>query len=219
MSSPTDALAHEHDRMLRSAARRARFAPYLSLVAAAAAVGFVALFLYQSGAVSSLFEPARTVPTPTVAMPDQITGQFSRYAGYDHEGQPYELTARSGYQDKEKAQLVHMEGVAGIFHRSTGEPYRLNSAKGLYDTKLKRADLVGTVRIEQEGRFVATMETAQVDLESKDMTTSSPVVVEMQGGTIRANGLKISNDGKNILFLNGVIARFEESTGKGDAPQ
>jgi hypothetical protein len=46
-----------------------------------------------------------------------------------------------------------------------------------------------------------------------------PVLVEMDSGTITANGLKISNDGKNILFLNGVKARFTETVKKGDNTQ
>jgi hypothetical protein len=53
-------------------------------------------------------------------------------------------------------------------------------------------------------------------MEKKNLVSDVPVVVEMGSGTITANGLQISNDGKNILFLNGVKARFTEDSKKGD---
>jgi hypothetical protein len=45
-----------------------------------------------------------------------------------------------------------------------------------------------------------------------------PVAVTLDnGGTIFAKGLKISDDGRYILFLNGVKAKFKASATKGDA--
>jgi hypothetical protein len=63
------------------------------------------------------------------------------------------------------------------------------------------------------------MEKAHIEMEKKNLVANVPVLVEMGSGTITANGLKISNDGKNILFLNGVKARFTEAAKKGDNTQ
>ena len=78
-------------------------------------------------------------------------------------------------------------------------------------------DLEGNVRIVEKGRFTATMAKAHVELEKKNLVSNVPVVVEMEAGTINANGLQVSNDGNNIKFLNGVKARFNQTMKKGDS--
>jgi hypothetical protein len=80
-------------------------------------------------------------------------------------------------------------------------------------------DLEGKVMIVEAGRFTAAMEKAHIVMEKKNLVSNVPVVVEMDSGTITANGLQITNDGKNILFLNGVKARFTETAKKGDNTQ
>jgi lipopolysaccharide export system protein LptC len=152
-------------------------------------------------------------------MPEQISGSYSRIAGFDNEKQPYEVTAKKGYQDKEVANLVHMEDLTGTFRRGSGQSYEVFSNTGLYDSKAKEMELKGNVRIVEAGRFTATMEKAHIEMEKKNLVANVPVLVEMGSGTITANGLKISNDGKNILFLNGVKARFTETVKKGDTTQ
>ena len=47
-------------------------------------------------------------------------------------------------------------------------------------------------------------------------TSRAPEDVELASGTIKANGVEITNDGNNILFLNGVKARFT-NTKTGDS--
>jgi len=60
------------------------------------------------------------------------------------------------------------------------------------------------------------MEKARVIVAEKRLTSDVPVTVEFTSGTIDANGVEISNDGNNILFLNGVKARFR-NTKTGDS--
>ena len=79
-------------------------------------------------------------------------------------------------------------------------------------------NLEGNVRIVEKGRFTATMAKAHVELEKKNLVSDVPVVVELDFGTINANGLHVSNDGNNIKFLNGVKARFNQTMTKGDNP-
>jgi lipopolysaccharide export system protein LptC len=218
MSSRTDYPPDDTERLLQAAARRARLAPILSWAFLAFGLGLIVLFLLQAGFFTAMLP--KPEPTPlTVEKPEQITGSFSRIAGFDREKQPYEVTAKKGYQDKEKANLVHLEDLVATFRRGSGQSYEVFSNTGLYDSKAKEMDLEGKVKIVEAGRFTAAMEKAHIVMEKKNLTSNVPVVVEMSSGTITANGLRISNDGKNILFLNGVKARFTEITGKGDNTQ
>jgi len=218
MSSHTEVHTGDTDRMLQAAARRARLAPVLSWAAIAFGLGLVVVFLMQAGLFSALLPKPAPVPL-TVEMPEQISGAFARIAGFDREKQPYEVTAKKGYQDREKANLVHLEDLVAAFRRSSGQSYEVFSNTGLYDSKTKEMDLEGKVRIVEAGRFTAAMEKAHIVMEKKNLVSNVPVVVEMGSGIIKANGMQISNDGKNILFLNGVKARFTDIVKKGDTTQ
>ena len=215
MSSPTEIKPDNTEQLLRAAARQAQLAPFLSWAALAFGLGLIIVFLYQAGLFSALLPRPSPVP-PTVEMPDQISGSFARIAGFDRENQPYVITSKRGYQDKETADLVHMEDLTGTFRRKTGQSFELFSRTGLYDAKAKEMDLEGNVKVVEKGRFTATMAKAHVALEQKNLVSNVPVVVEMGAGTIHANGLQVSNDGNNIKFLNGVKARFNQTMTNGD---
>ena len=218
MSSRTEFIQDRTDKLLQAAARRARLAPVLSRIAAAFGLGLVVLFAYQSGMFSALLrKPSQ--PPQTVGMPEQITGHNSRIAGFDREQQPYEITAEEGYEDKTDANLAHLNTVVGNFRKANGESYQLQSATGLYNSKTKDMELQGGVKILQADHFTTTMDKAHVNVETKDLVSDVPVVVEMPTGTIKANGMKITNDGKNIVFLNGVKAELEQAREKGDVAQ
>lgn len=215
MSSHTEIQPDNTNELLLAAARRARLAPILSWTALAFGLGLVILFLAQAGFFSALGPKPKPAPL-TVEMPEQISGAFARIAGIDRENQPYVITAKKGYQDKESADLVHMEDLTGTFQRKSSQPFELFSDTGLYHSKVKEMDLEGNVKIVEKGRFTATMTKAHVELEKKNLVSSVPVVVEMEAGTINANGLQVSNDGNNIKFLNGVKAQFNQTMKKGD---
>lgn len=215
MSWRTEIQPDNTDELLLAAARRARLAPILSWAALAFGLGLVIVFLVQTG----LFSALRPKPAPlplTVEMPDQIAGAFARIAGFDSQNQPYVITAKKGYQDKETADLVHLEDLTGSFQRKSRQPFELFSRTGLFYAKVREMDLEGNVRIVEKGRFTATMAKVHVELEKKNLVSDVPVVVELDFGTINANGLQVSNDGNNIKFLNGVKARFNQTMTKGD---
>jgi LPS export ABC transporter protein LptC len=215
MSSHTEIEPDNTDVLLRAAARRARLAPILSWAALAVGLGLVIVFLAQAGLFSALLPKSRPVP-PTVEMPDQISGSFARIAGFDRENQPYVITSKRGYQDKETVDLVHMEDLTGTFRRKSGQSIEVFAKTGQYDAKAKEMDLEGNVKIVEKDRFTATMAKARVTLEQKNLVSNVPVVVEMDSGTIHANGLLVSDDGNNIKFLNGVKARFNQTLTNGD---
>ena len=218
MSSRTEFLPDDTARLLQAAGRRARLAPILSWAAFALGLGLIVVFLVQAGLFSALLPKPAPVPL-TVEKPEQISGSFSRIAGFDREKQPYEVTAKKSYQDKEKSNLVHLEDLVGTFRRISGQSYKMIANTGLYDSTAKEMDLEGNVKIMEPNRFTATMEKAHIVMEKKNLVSNVPVVVELKSGTITANGLQISNDGKNILFLNGVKAHFQEIAKKGENTQ
>ena len=206
MSSPTDQAGR--------ALRRARLANALSWLAGALGLGFVVAFLYQAGLFGALM-PREQAP-PAAPRSDQITATQSTVTGMDREKQPYEVTAKRGWQDEATPELVHLERPEGRFQRGAGAQYTITSETGLYDTRVKRLELSGNVLLEQKDRFKARMDKARVVVEEKSLLSESPVAVTFGSGTVNANGMQITDDGARILFLNGVKARFDAPMAKGD---
>ena len=207
MSSPT--------RAARKAIRAATLSRLLSWLAAAIGVGFVIIFLAQAGLFESLV-PKQVRPLQPAVEPDRITAGASTVNGIDNEKQPYEVTARRGWQDGATPNLVHLEEPVGQFRRASGTRYSITGTTGLYDTKAKSLNLEGNVVLEQEGRFTARMDRASIAVKEKKLTSDTAVTANFASGTVDANGMQITDDGARILFLNGVKARFTASEGKGD---
>jgi lipopolysaccharide export system protein LptC len=206
MSSPTD--------QARKAVRRAGLAKVMTWLAAALGLGFVGAFIVQAGLFTAILPDEAKLP-PEVRS-DQISATQSTVSGLDTEQQPYEVTAERGWQDEATPTLVHLEAPAGIFRRPTGTQYAISAETGLYDTETKKLDLAGNVLLEQKDRFMARMDRANVVVEEKRLTSDSPVAVTFGSGTVNANGMQITDDGRRILFLNGVKARFDAPQAKGD---
>jgi lipopolysaccharide export system protein LptC len=187
----------------------------MSWLAGALGLGFVLAFLVQAGLFTAVLPESPETPPPQIR-PGQVTATRSTVTGVDREQQPYEVTARRGWQDEATPSLVHLEGPEGRFRRAAGTEYMISAETGLYDTGTKKLDLAGNVLLEQKDRFAARMDKANIVVDEKRLVSAGPVAATFGSGTVNANGLQITDDGRRILFLNGVKARFEAPPAKGD---
>jgi lipopolysaccharide export system protein LptC len=194
------------------AAARARLAPYVSGVFAGAVLILLGAFLYQTGT----FTPSHKSPDHTAVSHDQVTVMDTTITGLDSQSRPYSITANNAVQDKDQPNFIKLDEVSGATNRNTGEAITFESRKGLYNSDVKTLDLETDVVIKSAGRFTARMAKAHVIVGEKRLTSDVPVAVEFASGTINANGVEISNDGNNILFLNRVKAHFR-NTKTGDS--
>lgn len=195
------------------AARRARLAPYVSGAFAGVVLLLLVIFLYQTGAFTPTPKPAEQAAVSH----DQVTVVDSTITGLDSQNRPYSISAQNAVQDKDKPNFIGLKEVSGATNRSNGDAITFESRKGLYNSDDKTLDLDTEVVIKSAGRFTARMDKAHVIVGEKRLTSNVPVLVELTSGTINANGVEITNDGNNILFLNGVKAHFTNTKSQGDA--
>jgi lipopolysaccharide export system protein LptC len=213
MSLRIDAMHRVPRGRTARAAARARLAPYVSGAFAGVVVLLFLVFLYQTGT----FSPAPPKPVEETRLPaDQVTVTDSTITGLDRQNQPYSISATSAVQDKDKPNFIALEDVSGATNRTNGEVITFSSRNGLYNSDVKTLDLDTDVVVKSAGRFTARMDKAHVIVGQKRLTSDSPVTVELASGTIDANGVEITDDGNNILFLNGVKAHFT-NTKSGDS--
>jgi len=214
MSSRIDAIPQgSRRRRPVRAARRARLAPYVSGAFGIVAVGVLLAFLYQTGAFTTKPKPVEEGVVPA----DHVTVSTSTITGLDSQQRPYSISAKTAIQDKDEPKLIKLNDVSGATNRKNGEAITFQSQKGLYNSDVKTLDLDTEVVIQSDGRFTARMDKAHVVVGEKRLTSDVPVQVQLSDGTINANGVQITNDGNNILFLNGVKAHFGSSKSQGDS--
>jgi lipopolysaccharide export system protein LptC len=214
MSLRTDTMRFPLAQRARRAAWRARLAPYFVYILAIALVVLVGIIAIQAG----MFDkgPAPLEPAPTDLPVDQITVSRTTITSFDTGEMPYSIDANTAVQDREKPNLIQLTTVTGELKRQNGTKITMTSKQGLWDSTKRTLDLEGDVVFDQAGRFNGVMDKAQIAMKDKKVSSQVPVVVKMAGGTINANGMEITNDGNNILFLNGVRAKFTTSGAKGD---
>jgi lipopolysaccharide export system protein LptC len=194
---------------------RFQFARAVSIGSLCLALGLVAAFVYQAGLFQALV-PRPVEPGPQAPLAGQTTVSDSRATGFDRENQPYDVNAAAARQDDKSPDRVFLTTVAGIFKRRSGDTFKLTANAGLYNTTAKELDLEGDVTLISEGRFTARMAKAHVVVAEKKLTSNTAVTVDLGSGQIDANGLEITDDGKKILFSNGVRAKFRAKGQLGD---
>jgi lipopolysaccharide export system protein LptC len=203
------------ERNLRLASQRARFSKLIGPVAVLAGLAVFALFLAQSGFFDFL-NPLSPPNTEKLANPTLISGTHSQITGFDKNNQPFEITAQKGLQDKDTASLVHLETVAGVFHREAGKKIEVASDGAKYDSKTKALRLDGNVIFQEVGRYKATMSQADINVDDNSLSSQFPVHVDTSNGTVEADSMTVRDNGNRILFRGHVKAKLATGSTKGD---
>ena len=202
------------DERSRRAVTRARLAPLLGLGAGLVGLGVIGAFLTQS--LSTNPDPPKVNATTTPQKVEKVTsGQASKITGYDKNKQPFELAALNGIQDTTNLDLVHLQTVTGTFHRTDGGAIGLASNIAQYDSNSKLLSMQGKVILKEEGRYVAYMEAASVNVDDHSLVSKTPVKVDTSTGTVEADTMTVGPYGGRIVFKGHVKAVFETDSNFG----
>lgn len=186
-------------------------ATVVSWLILALTLGLLAVFVTKAGMFASLFN-RKPEPVVDVPLPEQVSSGVSTITGFDKEQQPYKLTSQSVLQDKNNSDLAHLKTITGVLHKKTGKSLELSSLKGLYNKEKKTLDLIGNVMLVSQDEYTVYLEKARVTLKEKRLYAKVPVTVIFDRGRIQANGVDIRDNGKRVLFFNGVKTRFNSSS-------
>ncbi len=188
-----------------------------------AAAGVFAVFLVQVSGfdIEAMNQPQQQAPATTAKQAseqERFAVQGSEVAGFDDDQQPYKIAALEANQDKEKPNLVHLRQVTGLLRRTDGRAMDVTANNGLFNSKDKSLRLSGDVSIKLADTFTATMETADIDVRQKALTSQADIVVVMDGGVIRSTGIDVANNGEHVTFKKRVRAEFDSSPTGGGSP-
>ena len=124
-----------------------------------------------------------------------------RYSGINAKNEPMVVTATRAIQQGDMNQAIDLENVKGELTRANGGWVRLQSLAGRYNQQTSRVTLTGEVHLTDSDGYDVVTELAEIDLkDSAEAWGDKPVNGRGPQGNIRANGFRITDEGKTVVF-------------------
>jgi lipopolysaccharide export system protein LptC len=185
--------------------RFAKIAIPLGSLIGMAAVGFVAYY-----------DPFRNIENLSFGSigvsGSNVTMASPKLTGFKNDNRPYEVTATEATQDVRKPDLVQLKGLkARIVTDDRGSVALLQAASGTLDTKREQMHLRDNIVVTTEAGHEVKLRSAFVQFKSGNVTSNEPVEVSFVNGSIEAEKLKVTDNGKVMSFEGRVRTVLEPS--------
>jgi lipopolysaccharide export system protein LptC len=143
----------------------------------------------------------------------RITVNHPNISGFQKDGRPFEVKARSGVQDITTPSIVELYDIDSKIGMGDASTLRVTAARGVYDSLRDKMVLEGDARIWSDVGYDVRMKKAEMDFKTGGLVTVDPVNVILKGGTIAANQMDISDNGRKISFVGAVKSIIDSVAG------
>lgn len=138
----------------------------------------------------------------------KVTLDFPKINGVQEDGQPFEIKARSAIQDITAPDVVDLLGIQSKIGAADNSTTWVSANRGTYDSSHDKLTLEGDVRIKNSGGYDIWLTSARIDFKTGGLVSQEPVKVVLDGGTIRAKQLDVSEHGHKVSFGGEVASTF-----------
>ena len=196
--------AHRHSARVRWF-RRTAIAGSLLAVTLIAAVALLNPFRHPAGDISV----GRAALDGT-----KITLDFPKISGVQADGRPFEIKARSGTQDVNMPDIIELLGIDSKVGAADASTTWVSAARGIYDSLHDKMTLEGDIRIKSSTGYDIWLRTARIDFTTGGLVSEEPVTVILDGGTIAAKQLDVSDNGHKVSFGGEVTSMIDTGAGE-----
>ncbi len=194
---------------------RVRFLKIAIPLAAIAAVGML-LFI-------GLFDPFRKIPKGLSVDGygldgTKITMEQPKLSGFHKDGRPYLVWAKSAQQDLKKQNIIELTDMQGTMSTPDGAKARVSASSATYDTAKNTILMRKDVLMHSDSGFDLRMKEAFVDFGQNSMVSNDTVSMQMKTGSVLADSMHLSDNGKVIVFEGHVQSTFSTDTSKVENP-
>lgn len=150
----------------------------------------------------------------------KVTMEKPKLNGFRKDGKPYEVTSIAASQDVRKPGIVELEQINARLGVAGENATHMRSAHGIYDMKTEKLQLSGGVNVNTDNGDTAVLKAAYINLKAGELETSEPVTITTaNGGTVNANSMRVTDNGKVIAFEGRVqTVLYPQSDGQNGAP-
>lgn len=132
-----------------------------------------------------------------------------KIAGFQQNGLPFEITARSGMEDVLKPNILKLLGVRAKLTLADLSQLEILAKKGVYDNQSDSVLLQEDVRIKNTGNYLIEMDRASLDFKTNVFSSDRFSSMQLSNGRIESPAIIISNNGDRISFEGGVKSTFD----------
>jgi lipopolysaccharide export system protein LptC len=150
----------------------------------------------------------------------KITVDSPKISGVQKDGSPYEIRARSGIQDITVPDIIELLGIDSKIGAADTSTTSVSAARGIYDSLHDKMTLEGDIRIKNSAGYDIRLKTARIDFKTGGLVSEEPVKVLLDGGTIAAQQLDVSDNGHKVSFggeVSSMIDNGAEESGAGES--
>lgn len=147
----------------------------------------------------------------------KITLDFPKISGVQPDGRPFEIKARSGTQDITAPDIIELLGVDSKIGAADTSTTWVSAARGIYDSLHDKMTLEGDIRIKSSTGYDIWLRTARIDFTTGGLVSEEPVRVILDGGTIAAKQLDVSDHGHKVSFGGEVTSMIDTGAGEPEA--
>lgn len=123
-----------------------------------------------------------------------------KYFGVDSAGRPFKVEAKSARQHGPKSPKLTLIQPKGSMTLASGNWVAMSAKTGEYDQKTQILILNGDVNVYHDAKYTFKTESATVNVKTNDAWGNKPVVVNGPKANIEAEGFRIKDKGKTVLF-------------------
>jgi lipopolysaccharide export system protein LptC len=128
---------------------------------------------------------------------NMVNGQFF---GSDEDDRPFSITADLITQQGIDGERIDLEAPKADITLDDGTWLVLTADTGRYVEKEKKLDLIGAVNLYHDSGYEIRTPKARIDLVRGEASSQEPVAGQGPFGTLKAEGFKLLNKGKRIIF-------------------
>lgn len=188
--------------------RRRRFVRFMKFILPAIALATVTVVF----AWPQLFSKRQNLLSLSLTAVDSENAALvmnnPRYRGADSNGQPYMVTADRAIQDPQDDKQVTLDRVQADLTMSNGQWWSLTSDTGIYNGNSQLLNLFGNISVFGDQGYEMHGNSAEVDMKTKVISSDDKVWGQTGMGTVNANGLRIYDNGRVVVFINGVKTKI-----------
>jgi lipopolysaccharide export system protein LptC len=130
----------------------------------------------------------------------KVTVNSPKITGLQKNGSPFEIRAHSGIQDITTPDIIELLGIDSKIGAANASTTTVNAARGVYDSLHDKMTLEGDIRIKSSAGYDMRLNTAMIDFKTGGLVSDGPVKVLLDGGTIAAQQLDVSDNGHKVSF-------------------
>ncbi len=139
----------------------------------------------------------------------KITVDSPKITGFQGDGRPFDIKAQTGIQDITTPNIIELHGIDSKIGTTDASTTWVKAARGVYDSSKDKMTLEGDIQIKNSAGYDIRLKTARIDFKTGGLVSEDPVKVLLDGGTVTANLLDISDNGHKVSFTGEVTSMID----------